>query len=79
MWSLADLVWLQPRADAGSSFADFSTLKMEAKRWFTQDLHVATSQKTSFFIVTAVETSNLKDLICLLFVPFGIGHYQGRS
>jgi hypothetical protein len=29
------------------------------KRRFTQDLHGATSQKTAFFIVTAVETSNL--------------------
>jgi hypothetical protein len=29
------------------------------KRLFTQDLHGATSQKTAFFIVTAVETSNL--------------------
>jgi hypothetical protein len=29
------------------------------KRWFTQNLHGATSQKTAFFIVTAVKTSNL--------------------
>jgi hypothetical protein len=29
------------------------------KRQFTQDLHAATSQKTAFFIVTAVKTSNL--------------------
>jgi hypothetical protein len=29
------------------------------KRRFTQDLHGATSQKTTFFIVTAVKTSNL--------------------
>jgi hypothetical protein len=29
------------------------------KRRFTQDLHGATSQKTAFFIVTAVEISNL--------------------
>jgi hypothetical protein len=29
------------------------------KRRFTQDLHGVTSQKTAFFIVTAVETSNL--------------------
>jgi hypothetical protein len=34
-------------------------LKMEPKRRFTQDLHGATSQKTAFFIVTAVKTSNL--------------------
>jgi hypothetical protein len=29
------------------------------KRWLTQDLHGATSQKTAFFIVTALKTSNL--------------------
>jgi hypothetical protein len=28
-------------------------------RGFTQDLHDATSQKTAFFIVTAVKTSDL--------------------
>jgi hypothetical protein len=32
------------------------------KRRFTQDLHGATSQKTPFFIVTAVKTSNLTKL-----------------
>jgi hypothetical protein len=30
-----------------------------SKRQFTQDLHGDTSQKTAFFIVTAVKTSNL--------------------
>jgi hypothetical protein len=48
---------------AGSSLADFATLKMEAirssKRRFTQDLHGAKSQKTVFFIVTELKTSNL--------------------
>jgi hypothetical protein len=45
-------VWcrLQPPAYVGSSFANFSTLKMEAicppKRRFTQDLHGTISQKT---------------------------------
>jgi hypothetical protein len=34
---------LQPPVHAGSSLAKFSTLKMEAKRRFTQDLHGATS------------------------------------
>jgi hypothetical protein len=47
----------------GSSLADFSRLKMgwyvPPKRRFTQDLLGATSQKTAFFIVTAVKTSNL--------------------
>jgi hypothetical protein len=54
---------LLPPTHAGSSLADFSTLKMEAKRRFTQDLHGATSQKTAFFIVTAVKTSNPKKQI----------------
>jgi hypothetical protein len=56
---------LQPPAHAGSSLADFSTLKMEAIRSSetsgrsTIFLHGATSQKTTFFIVTAVKTSTL--------------------
>jgi hypothetical protein len=33
------------------------------KRLFTQDLHDATSQNTAFFIVTAVKTSDLTNLI----------------
>jgi hypothetical protein len=52
----------QPLAHAGSSRVDFSTLKMEVyvppKRQFTQDLHGATTQKTAFFIVTPMKTSN---------------------
>jgi hypothetical protein len=52
-----------PPTHAGSSLADFYTLKKEAtrspKRWFdSQELHGATSQKTAFFIVPAVKTSN---------------------
>jgi hypothetical protein len=47
---------------AGSSLADFSTLKMEEIRSSETSvhtrLHSATSQKTAFFIVTAVKTSN---------------------
>jgi hypothetical protein len=46
-------VTMQPPAHAGSSLADFSTLKMEAIRSsetsVPQDLHDATSQKTAFF------------------------------
>jgi hypothetical protein len=34
-------------------------LYMEAICQFTQELHGATSQKTTFFMVTAVKTSNL--------------------
>jgi hypothetical protein len=45
---------LQSPAHTGSLLVDFSTLKMEAicspKRQLTQDLHSATSQKTTFFI-----------------------------
>jgi hypothetical protein len=33
------------------------------KRRFIQDVHGATSQKTAFFIATAVKTSNLPDMI----------------
>jgi hypothetical protein len=43
MWRCADLVWTDVWED----------------RRLTQDLHSATSQKTAFFIVTAVKTSNL--------------------
>jgi hypothetical protein len=50
---------VQLLAHAGSSLAEFSTLKMEAKRRFKEELHGATSDKTAFFIVTAVKTSNL--------------------
>jgi hypothetical protein len=37
-----------------------------APRRFTQDLHGATFQKTAFFIVTAVKTSNLTQVICTI-------------
>jgi hypothetical protein len=43
MWRRADLVWTD----------------VPPKRRFTQDLHGATSQNTTFFIVAAVRTSNL--------------------
>jgi hypothetical protein len=42
------------------------------KRRFTQDLHSATSQKTAFFIVTAVKTSNLTELYVLFISPYVI-------
>jgi hypothetical protein len=51
--------WLQ----ASSSLTDFSTLKMKAKRRFTQELHGATSQKTAFFIFTTVKTSDLTKIL----------------
>jgi hypothetical protein len=35
-----------------------------SKRRFTQDLHGATSQKTAFFVVTAVKASNLICNVC---------------
>jgi hypothetical protein len=40
------------------------------KRRFTHDLHSATSQKTAFFIVTAVKTSNL------IFTTFIMKHFS---
>jgi hypothetical protein len=50
-------------AHVGSSFADFSILKMEAIRSsetsVLTNLHGAISEKTEFFIVTTVKTSNL--------------------
>jgi hypothetical protein len=61
MWRCVDLV--NRRFGGGSSLVDFSTLKMERFvppiRRLTQDVHSATSQKTAFFVVTAVKTSNL--------------------
>jgi hypothetical protein len=36
------------------------------KRQFTQDLHAATFQKTTFFIVTAVKTSDLTKFVLVL-------------
>jgi hypothetical protein len=49
---------LQPHAHAGSSLADFSTLKMEAIRSSETSVQ-STSQNTAFFIGTAVKASNL--------------------
>jgi hypothetical protein len=53
---------MQLLADAGSSLANSSTLKMEAMRsseTSAHKLHGATTQKAAFFIVAAVKTSNL--------------------
>jgi hypothetical protein len=54
---------LEPPADAGSSliFLPWKWRRyIPPKRLFnSQDLHGATSQKTAFFIVTVVKTSNL--------------------
>jgi hypothetical protein len=56
-------MWLQPPARAGPSLADFSSVKMgqyvPPKRRSTQDLHGATSQKTTFFVVTPVKILKL--------------------
>jgi hypothetical protein len=53
----------QPPAHAGFSLADFSTLKMEeipsSETSVQRRLQGAKSQKTAFFIVTAVKNSNL--------------------
>jgi hypothetical protein len=45
MWRRLELVWTN----------------VPPKRRFTQDLHGATSQKTAFFIVNAVKTTNLNN------------------
>jgi hypothetical protein len=49
------------------------------KRRFTQYLHGATSKKTAFFIVTAVETSNLIKSNLFLIVPFASLIYDASS
>jgi hypothetical protein len=63
VWKADTIISLQPPAHTGSPLADFYTLKMERyvppKRRLTQDLHSATSQKTTFFIVTSMKASNL--------------------
>jgi hypothetical protein len=41
----------------------------------TQDLHGATSQRATFFIVTAVKTSNLIKPICYIKSIYYIGQY----
>jgi hypothetical protein len=48
-----DLVWTDVSEER------ITSRYIPPKRHFTQDLHSATSQKTAFFIVTAVKTSNL--------------------
>jgi hypothetical protein len=59
---LSSGMWLAT-SEAGSSLADFSTLKMVTKRSSETsahtDLHGATSQRTAFFTITAVKTSIL--------------------
>jgi hypothetical protein len=50
MWRYVDPVWtdvseLQPPAQAGSSFADFSTLKMEAIGSFETLIHTRSTQR----------------------------------
>jgi hypothetical protein len=42
------------------------------KRRFTQDLHGATSQKTAFFLVTSVKTSNLTSYFIVIIFLSGL-------
>jgi hypothetical protein len=42
---------------------DLVLTDVPSKRRFTHDLHSATSQKTAFFIVTVMKTSNLTIII----------------
>jgi hypothetical protein len=46
MWRRVDLVWTDVPEECIASI-------------YPEDLHEATSQKTAFFLVTAVKTSNL--------------------
>jgi hypothetical protein len=72
MWRRVDLVWIdvseeritsifrvEKSASEEPAWAGGCRWYVPPKRRFTQDLHGATSQKTTFFIVTAVETSDL--------------------
>jgi hypothetical protein len=45
MWRRVDLVWLQPPAHAGSSLADFSTLKMVTIRSSETSVHALTTRR----------------------------------
>jgi hypothetical protein len=59
--------WLQTRAQAGSSLADFSTIKMEAIHSSETSVHTRSTrrhipEKTASFIVTAVKPSILKSI-----------------
>jgi hypothetical protein len=68
MWSCVDIVWtdvseehrlrLRSRKIRARETSVNRWLQSTVARLFTQDLHGATSQKTAFFIVTAVKTSN---------------------
>jgi hypothetical protein len=70
MWRRVDIVSAVCPAHAGSSLAIFLLGRwrryVPPKRRFTQDLYGVTSHKTAFFIVTAMETSDLTKLIQLL-------------
>jgi hypothetical protein len=69
MWSRVDLVWTDVSEESIVSIFKVPLSRIflpwrwrryvPSKRPFTQDPHGATSQKTAFFIVTAVKTSNL--------------------
>jgi hypothetical protein len=71
MWHRVDLVWTNVSEEHIASIFRVEGLiwfillpwrwrqYVPPKRWFTQDPHGATSQKTAFFIVTEVKTSNL--------------------
>jgi hypothetical protein len=74
MWCRVDLTWTDVSEErVASIFRVENSASDESERAggcshvssklrFTQDLHGATSQKTTFFIVTAVKTSNLTSL-----------------
>jgi hypothetical protein len=53
-------------ASGEPAWAGANLLSYPPKRRLTQYLHGATSQKTAFFIVTAVKTSNLANYICFI-------------
>jgi hypothetical protein len=72
MWRRVGFVWTDVSEDRVASIFRVEESASEEpacscrlsspKRRFTQKLHGATSQKTAFFIVTAVKTSNLNNI-----------------
>jgi hypothetical protein len=75
---------VQPPAHAGSRSRIYLPWiwrrYVPPKRRLTQDLHSATSQKTTFFIVTAVKASNLTQLSFERKIPpVSIGQEVGRA
>jgi hypothetical protein len=53
--------------------------KVPPKLPFLQEPRSVTSQKTAFFIVTAVKTSNLTETSCVLVLPLAVPQYSNSE